>query len=131
MNNRNSAVFLCLFLIGTECDVARSENDAQLYRVDEGVFNLAEGETIDLGDHQWLLFFKEYRSKANCVAVAINGKTTCMAIGARTDFKNPAIAAFYTVTKDVEDRDKCFLDVVRLVSRKGASPTATFRFHCV
>ena len=97
----------------------------QLFRVDEGVFDLRIGQTIDLTNRKLLLSMQIYNK--SCCNMTINGeRVSRWQVGSRIDLKR-----FRGTKEAVQDRDQCFLDVVDLVLPKGAPGVATFRLHCI
>ena len=101
---------------------------AEFYRVDEGVFALRPGMSIDLTDRKILLTFgTDTRSFARGqFKVLINGKTELLNVGERVDLKRER-----STQGAVADKAECFLDVVSFVTPKGAPATATFRLNCI
>lgn len=100
---------------------------AKLMRVDEGVFELEFGKTIDLTDRKILLSIGYRGSRKECCILRINGKNMYFnGAGTRLDFKRERhIAPF------VEDKSVCFLDVVDIALPRGTNGIATFRLHCI
>ena len=103
---------------------------AKLYRVDEGVFELHPGKSIDLTDRQVLLSFvsklQDYLLADGRFRLLLNGGSLTVAVGQRIDLKR-----FGSTRKIFEDKDECFVDVVDFVVPKGAPATATFRLSCL
>jgi hypothetical protein len=102
---------------------------AELLRVDEGVFEVPVGGTIDLTDRRLFLSIRSYSSRrARCCNLYVNGEQVIFQsspVGARVDLKQ------VNKTKSfVEDKENCFLDVVDVVMPKGAPWIATFRLYC-
>ena len=102
---------------------------AEFYRVDEGVFALRPGMSIDLTDRKILLNFREKWQagrEADRFYIALNGNSDVVKAGDRIDLKRER------ATRDaVTDKGSCFLDVVAFVAPTGAPPTATFRVSCI
>ena len=98
---------------------------AQLMRVDEGVFELEIGKTIDLTDRKILLAIK-YDSRRRCCRITLNGRRENYEIGTRIDLKQERNTKSF-----VADKEVCFLDVVDIADPKGAPGIATFRLHCL
>lgn len=98
---------------------------AKLMRVDEGVFELEIGKTIDLTDRKILLAVTYSGRRKECCRITINGSSVSWrSVGARIDLKRQA-------AKFVEDKDVCYLDVIDMALPKGATGIATFRLHCI
>ena len=101
---------------------------AQLMRVDDGVFELEVGKTIDLTNRKILLTIQARRRgrKMECCDIRINGdRLLWHSVGHRFDLKT------IRVTRDVvADKTACFLDLVDLVTPKGGKWIATFRLAC-
>lgn len=100
---------------------------SQLMRVDEGVFELEVGKTIDLTDRKLLLGIS-YRRRRECCNLTLNGDTikTHSFVGKRFNLKRERSSASF-----VQDKDVCFLDVVDVALPKGAPGIFTFRLHCL
>ena len=98
---------------------------AQLMRVDEGVFELEVGKTIDLTNRKLLLSVK--RSRRDCCIITVNGDTisTNSFVGKRFNLKRERGSREF-----VQDKDICVLDVVDAAIPKGAPSIFTFRLHC-
>lgn len=98
---------------------------AQLMRVDDGVFELEIGKTIDLTDRKILLSMR-CNDKGNC-DITLNGeRARWRAVGSRIDLKKER------GTRDfVKDKSVCVLDVVDIALPKGADGVATFRIYCI
>jgi hypothetical protein len=97
-----------------------------LMRVDEGVFDLQLGKTIDLTDRKVLLAINLYGSQGACCEIRLNGNRYIKSVGDRLDLKDlRALASLFT------DRSQCFLDIVDVIVPQGAPARATFRLHCI
>ncbi len=105
----------------------------KLMRVDEGVFDLKIGRTIDLTNRRMLLSIR-YGREQKCCRLTINGMTPQgnevigdynWSIGSRIDLKE-----MESTEEFVQDKNRCFLDIVDIVDPKGAPGTATFRLFC-
>jgi hypothetical protein len=105
---------------------AQEVNQAELYRVEDGVFKLKEGKTIDITDKFLLLAFRRGKK---CFEITLNGGHDCIDIGKRIDLKIPYVP--FSLGNIFEDRKQCFLDVVGIDAPKGANAEATFRLHCI
>ena len=100
---------------------------AQLMRVDEGVFELEIGKTIDLTDRKILLAIRPYGTRNACCELTLNGITASRPeAGLRINLKDLRSTATF-----VEDKEICVLDVVDIALPKGARGIATFRLHCI
>jgi len=105
----------------------------KLMRVDEGVFDLKIGRTIDLTNRRMLLSIRYGRDKSS-FHLTINGMTPQgnevvgnynWSIGSRIDLK-----VMESTEEFVQDKNRCFLDIVDIVDPTGAPGTATFRLFC-
>jgi hypothetical protein len=101
---------------------------AKLMRVDDGVFELEIGKTIDLTDRKILLaiVLTGGRRKECCKITVNGGRISWRSVGTRIDLKRERSTAAF-----VEDKDVCYLDIVDIALPKGAPGIATFRLHCV
>jgi len=103
---------------------------AAFYRVEDGVFALRPGMSVDLTDRKILFAMRAdwaYSSREpNRFYVMLNGKREVVRAGSRIDLKNERATA-----ASVQDKESCFIDVVSFVAPKGAPPTATFRVSCI
>ena len=100
---------------------------AKLMRVDEGVFELGIGKTIDLTDRKILLAVRLYGTRDTCCELTLNGGNAGrLEPGSRIDLKG-----LRSTAKFVEDKEICVLDVVDILLPKGAPGIATFRLHCI
>ncbi len=86
---------------------------------------MREGETIDLTDRFLLLAF---RNGSKCQEIIINGRNSCIKVGDRFDLKFQ-FAPFF-LGNLFSDKNRCFLDIVKIEALKGADTIATFRLHC-
>lgn len=102
---------------------------ATLYRIDEGMFDLRHGQSIDLTDRKVLLTFTVSQNasllESKHIYLAINGTSQEMTPGRRLNLKttNP-------FTKIFADKAECYLDLIDVAMPKGAPMVATFRFEC-
>jgi hypothetical protein len=108
----------------------------KLMRVDEGLFTIKFGQTIDLTNRKILLTLK-YDSNNECCILVINGQRMQVRgsswaqssardwVGQRFNLKQ-----INSTKSDVIDKEACFIDIVDAVDRKGAPGTATFRLFC-
>jgi len=98
----------------------------KLMRVDEGVFDLKIGRTIDLTNRRMLLAITYRGREKECCDLILNGlRVSRWQVGSRIDLKE-----YRTTQEFVEDKNRCFLDVVDIVDPKGAPGMATFRLFC-
>jgi len=107
---------------------------ATLYRVDEGVFDLRQGEVIDLTDRKVTLHVQQkqhpdYVEKQQRLEGRVGGDTgnqdIIIFVGQRINLKD------LHVTREMfKDRSHCFVDPIGLVAPKGAPIVATFRLSC-
>lgn len=100
---------------------------ATLYQVLDGVFRMEEGASVDLTDEHLLLTL--VKGKADCIAVRLNSRTSCVENGTRIDLKNSANAPFY-IRGMFEEKERCILDVFNLIDAKGQRASADFRLIC-
>ena len=103
---------------------------AGLKRIDDGVFELRQGTSVDLTRHAILLTVKADQPARSVERgqfyVLIAGQQQQVAAGKRVDLKR-----MRGIDKELKSRDQCFLDVVSFVAPKGAPATATFRLSCL
>jgi len=101
---------------------------AKLMRVDEGVFELEIGKTIDVTDRKILLSIRiSSGHRKECCIITLNGeRASWRAVGSRLDLKKER-----STSKYVEDKDVCYIDVIDIARPKGAPGIATFRLHCI
>ncbi|MCH9809419.1 MAG: hypothetical protein K0U74_16975 [Alphaproteobacteria bacterium] len=104
----------------------------ELYRVDEGVFDLKFGQSIDLTNRR-LLMRLDYDKRRKWL-LTINGMvphgsevvgSTYWRTGSRINLKLMESTESFVLDKDV-----CTLDVVDIATPKGAPATGTFRLFC-
>lgn len=101
-----------------------------LYRVEDGVFEIREKQAVDLTDKSVLFnFIVDQRDGG--VTCSVNGDRSRCRVGDRIDFLNHRALR----TRKSEDhifagRSRCFLDVVRVTTLKGAPTTGVFRLFC-
>jgi len=115
-----------------------SSPTATLYRVDEGIFDIREGQTLDLTDRKILMAFRvisnayERESFVERKQVRIYfsgaGRTLDNTFnqGQRLDLKNNT--NYYP--KLFADKAECYLDLIDTAAPKGGTLVATFRFVC-
>lgn len=104
---------------------AQESSQAELYRVEDGVFQLRDGQTVDVTDRFLLLAF---RLGKRCPEIVLNGRKSCIEVGDRFNLK--AHVPFH-LGKLFQDKNQCFLDVVKVDAPKGADAIAIFRLHCI
>lgn len=95
--------------------------------VGNGLVELREGKPIDLTNKQILLLFRETpktQLERKSIYVSVNGASHTIVLGQRFDLKQ-------RFAKELQDRDKCYFDLIDVVAPKGAPATATLRFHCL
>ncbi|MEQ1697381.1 MAG: hypothetical protein ABL901_16235 [Hyphomicrobiaceae bacterium] len=106
-----------------------SSPTATLYRVDEGMFDIKRGQSIDLTDRKVLMTFTldQHGNMAETknINISFNGQSGYWAPGQRIDMRN-----WGQLAKIFKDKSVCFLDYIDLAIPKGAQPIATFRFEC-
>lgn len=107
-----------------------AEGQAKLYRVDEGVFELRVGKSMDLTNRQVLLSIPVQQDDRMFAqgrfAIGLSGLRLTVVVGQRLDLKR-----YPNTKKALSDKDECFLDVLDFVAPKGAPGTATFRLSCL
>jgi hypothetical protein len=107
-----------------------AEEPAKLYRVQEGVFDLRGGKSMDLTDRRVLLTLPAIQDshlmEQGRFWISLNGQRSIVTVGARVDLKRQP-----QTRKTFDDKDECYLDVIDYVAPKGAPATATFRLSCV
>ncbi|MEM7775637.1 MAG: hypothetical protein AAF732_08515 [Pseudomonadota bacterium] len=101
---------------------------AKLYRIDDGVFALRPGMSVDLTNRQILLTFDPSPRSAREIdfAILVSGRTMRVRAGTRVDFKR-----LRATEEFVKDKARCFLDVISYIKPRGAAPKATFRVSCI
>lgn len=108
-----------------------SSPTAVLYRVDEGMFDLRRGQSIDLTDRKVLLAIPLQQSptlaETKAINFTLNGQSYFLKPGERLNLKN-----VYTegIGKIFADKTVCYFDLIDVAVPKGAQPVATFRFEC-
>jgi hypothetical protein len=125
MRNIIIPIITIVFVFAT-ASKAQESRQAELYRVEKGVFQLRDGHAIDVTDRFLLLTF---RLDKKCPKIVLNGRNSCIVGGERFDLKW-AQAPFF-LGKLFLDKNQCFLDVVKIDAPKGADAIATFRLHCI
>ncbi len=108
-----------------------SSPTAQLYRVDEGIFDIKLGQVLDLTDRKVLMAFsntisgntREAIKKYQSFRVLFNSSAVSFSLGQRLNLKSKFNDIF-------KDKDECYLDLIGIATPKGAPVIATFRFHC-
>ncbi len=118
-------IAFCILLLATSLK-AQEAVKAELYRIEDGVFQLREGKTIDLTDRFLLLAFQQGKK---CFEITLNGRRSCIEVGNRFDLKRKH--ASFRLGDLFQDKNRCFLDVVEISAPKGADATAIFRLHCI
>lgn len=98
---------------------------AELWRVDQGLFALSVGQSIDVSDRHLLLTLREGR---RCLEIWMNGRDACVETGAHFDLTWEH--APFHLDDLFADKERCFLDVVSVDQAKGAETSVTFRFYC-
>ena len=98
-------------------------------RVDDGVFQLGDGQSIDLTDRRILFAMtanRSYRINAARASTSINGKSQAMNVGDRLDLK-----VFKPTKNFLTDKNICFIDFLRTEKALGDDRfVAVFRFFC-
>ncbi|MGE0698530.1 MAG: hypothetical protein AB7O57_05490 [Hyphomicrobiaceae bacterium] len=103
---------------------------AGLARIDDGVFELRQGSSVDLTRHAILLTVKAEQSPRSIergqFSVLVAGQQVVTEPGRRIDLKRQR-----GLDRQLKELDHCILDVVGFVAPKGAPATATFRLSCI
>ncbi len=100
---------------------------AKLMRVDEGVFEIEIGKTIDLTDRKMLLAVTYRGQNKKCCEIMVSGeRVRWRSVGSRINLKD-----LRSTKKSLEDKDVCYLDVIDFALPKGAPGIATFRLNCI
>lgn len=101
-----------------------------LDRVDDGVFQLRQGKSVDLTKHAILLTLRaeqaERDTEKSQFYIMIAGDSKRVKVGDRVDLRRVR-----RLERDLKTKDQCFLDVVDFVAPRGAPATATFRINCI
>ena len=98
---------------------------APLLRVDQGLFAIRIGQSIDLSDRHLLLTLRE---GTGCLEIRIKGREACIEAGEHFDLTHEH--APFHLGDLFKDKKRCFLDVVKVEHPKGAPAIVTFRFYC-
>ena len=108
---------------------AAAAQPALMAIVGDGIFILKEGSSLDLTKNEILMTMPRGQNKDNlergAVQLLVSGQSLSMNLGGRFDLKT-----WSPTSKQVKDKDKCFLDLIDVVAPKGAPAAATFRFSC-
>lgn len=104
-----------------------ASDNAQFVRVDEGIFEIQVGRTIDLTDKKLIFMLSritdiETPSSARA-QMTIAGNNFSLGLAERLNLKN----AF---SNDLRDYRNCWMDLIRVTDARGAPPSATFRMEC-
>ncbi|MGE3916337.1 MAG: hypothetical protein AB7F78_11630 [Hyphomicrobiaceae bacterium] len=98
--------------------------------VGDGLFELRQGRSVDLTRKEVLMTFVRQQTPeslaAGQISLQIVGVGLHLKVGDRLDLKRWP----YT-SKLMADKDSCYLDLIDVVSPKGAPATANFRFTCL
>jgi hypothetical protein len=101
-----------------------------LDRVDEGVFQLRQGKSVDLTKHAILLSLRaeqaERDTEKSQFYILIAGDSKRVKVGDRVDLRRVR-----RLERDLKSKDQCYLDIVDFVAPRGAPATATFRINCI
>lgn len=108
---------------------AAAAKPALMAIVSDGIFELRQGQSVDLTKKEVLVTFTRQQVPAELekgrIFLSIAGASRDLTVGNRFDLKT-----WSATQKAVSDKDKCFLDLIDVVAPKGAPPVATFRFSC-
>lgn len=110
---------------------------AKLYRVDEGIFELREGELLDLTDRAISLHVPKNQNRELAesdqkikVTLTSNRKREInLSVGDRVNLKGRDGYGAYT-DDSFKDKAICNLDLIKVTVPKGAPVIGTFRFKC-
>ena len=127
MLRRFFALFVLLLVADT---AARAQETSLLMRVDDGVFDMQQGASVDLTDQMVLLHLSTdapaRRGGIEWFYISLAGEKTNVKIGDRIDLKK-----IRAISANLSSRDECYLDVVDHVAPKGGRSVATFRLFCL
>ena len=129
-----TAIIPLTILVNTGSLTASQAQSAKMARVDEGVFELSEGKTIDLTDRKILLAVTANQNRAfvteqNTINLMINGNWHKQArVGERIDILSGAHT--YSFKDSLKNISKCVLDVIDIAVPKGAPIAVKFRLDC-
>lgn len=138
------SLFLCLALVsGAAAQLTPTPgatvvplDGSQLYRIEEGLFQIQQNQTVDITDRS-ILFTIGYDKRRDQTLCMVNGNSNPCVTGARIGFQSGVVASgggtYYTKgikAKDFEDKEQCFIDVVSIKKVKGAPIIGTFRLSC-
>jgi hypothetical protein len=101
-------------------------SSARYHWVEEGIFDLELGKTIDITDRRVILNLPtNYISEPDQVMLKVNGAPNGMRTGDRFNLKS-----FGPTAQVFEDMKECYMDLLNITVPKGSKKTATFRFIC-
>lgn len=103
---------------------------ATLYRVDEGMFDLRHGQSIDLTDRKIMMTFNLTQhpgaiADRKQVNFMVKGHGYSLEPGQRLDLRT-----WHITQRDFKDKTECYIDFIDLAAPKGAPMVATLRFEC-
>ena len=105
---------------------------ATLYRVDGGMFDMREGDIIDLTDRKILLKLipmdRNDLEKSKRIKLQVTGsgsRQPALTVGDRLDLHKTDAAS-----ELLKDKKVCYLDLIGLTVPKAVPYIATFRFVC-
>lgn len=102
-------------------------DNAQFLRVDEGIFEIQVGRTIDLTDKKLTFMISRIENidqpAHSIVSFRIGGDSYSLEMGGRFDIRRHR-------EKDLREYKFCYLDLIRVTEARGAPPSATFRLEC-
>lgn len=107
--------------------VLTQSDNARLMRIDEGIFELQVGRTVDLTDKKIMIMIEAIQNAEDPararVVIRYPGNTVGFEIGRRWNLKN-------TFSDTLREYRECFIDIVRVVAPRGAPASATLRMEC-
>lgn len=103
-----------------------------LYRVDEGVFQLREGQSVDLTDKRLMFTFgiQKCRDGKPCAWCRFRWRAFDCQASDHFDFKSGR-QYHYQTRKMFAETSECFLDIVSITIVRGAPATGVFRLFCL
>ncbi|WP_296575205.1 hypothetical protein [Phreatobacter sp.] len=107
--------------------VLTQSDNARLMRVDEGIFELQVGRTVDLTDKKIMIMIDSIQNAEDptraLVIFRYPNSSAGFRIGSRWNLKD-----FFR--EELRDYKACFIDIVRVIAPRGAPASATLRMEC-
>lgn len=105
------------------------DDPTALYRVDSGLYQIEEGQVIELGDRYVTMIFETYKADKQQVYVTLNGKR--ISNDANTWYWRTGSRKTLNAEGSVyADKRFCALDYINYIGVKGGADSAVFRFRC-